>query len=257
MLTIKEAAYLAAEPVRYAFYRGVRKDLRNLLRAYRRLNGGRTIRVLDVGARKSPYTIGLKADVVLLDVPRETAVQADLKLGWTEEITNVITNTRSNVTDVVLADILDGSLPAESFDIITMIEVIEHIEEDSKLIRELYRILVPGGVCYLTTPNGVAIPKKNRDHVRHYSRPDLETVCGDVFEDVSVGYAVRRSRSYYWSIQPWTLTAPLQTIKSAVGSLVNGLENVRFPFEGMHLVATCTKRVELEQYRRIYEKKSR
>lgn len=45
----------------------------------------------------------------------------------------------------------------EMFDVIVMIETIEHITEIDNLIREIYRILRPGGLVYLSTPNFNAI----------------------------------------------------------------------------------------------------
>ena len=38
-------------------------------------------------------------------------------------------------------------------DVITMIEVIEHLTELQPTLRELYRIMKPGGTLLVTTPN--------------------------------------------------------------------------------------------------------
>ncbi len=40
-----------------------------------------------------------------------------------------------------------------SFDIVTAVEVIEHLENQFQLIRDAYRVLRPGGTCVITTPN--------------------------------------------------------------------------------------------------------
>jgi len=39
------------------------------------------------------------------------------------------------------------------FDTVTCIEVIEHLENPRRVVRELFRVLKPGGWCVLTTPN--------------------------------------------------------------------------------------------------------
>jgi ubiquinone/menaquinone biosynthesis C-methylase UbiE len=46
-------------------------------------------------------------------------------------------------------------LPYENnkFDIITMTEVVEHLEDFRAILREVYRVLKLGGICVLTTPN--------------------------------------------------------------------------------------------------------
>ena len=43
--------------------------------------------------------------------------------------------------------------PDASFDLITATEVVEHLERYREVLRDLYRILKPGGLCILTTPN--------------------------------------------------------------------------------------------------------
>jgi ubiquinone/menaquinone biosynthesis C-methylase UbiE len=49
----------------------------------------------------------------------------------------------------------DKHLPYQDnrFDIVTATEVIEHLEDFRAILREIYRVLKPGGVCVLSTPN--------------------------------------------------------------------------------------------------------
>jgi SAM-dependent methyltransferase len=47
----------------------------------------------------------------------------------------------------------EARLESESFDVITLMDVIEHVAEPSPLIDEIYRVLRPGGVIFLVTPN--------------------------------------------------------------------------------------------------------
>lgn len=42
---------------------------------------------------------------------------------------------------------------SDTFDLVICIEVIEHIADQARVLREIYRVLKPGGTLYLTTPN--------------------------------------------------------------------------------------------------------
>lgn len=46
-----------------------------------------------------------------------------------------------------------SSLPTGEFDLITAIEVIEHLENPRAVMREWYRLLRPSGIVIMTTPN--------------------------------------------------------------------------------------------------------
>jgi len=45
------------------------------------------------------------------------------------------------------------SLPSESIDLITALEVIEHLVNTDHVLREVYRVLKKGGHFLITTPN--------------------------------------------------------------------------------------------------------
>jgi len=49
--------------------------------------------------------------------------------------------------------LLDAKLPAASYDVIVMIEVIEHLPNPDEIIAEVARLLKPGGVLYNVTLN--------------------------------------------------------------------------------------------------------
>ncbi len=46
-----------------------------------------------------------------------------------------------------------AAFPSGSFDVVTLMDVIEHVPDPSELIREIYRVLRPGGVIFIVTPN--------------------------------------------------------------------------------------------------------
>jgi 2-polyprenyl-3-methyl-5-hydroxy-6-metoxy-1,4-benzoquinol methylase len=50
---------------------------------------------------------------------------------------------------------LNGTLPYadQSFAVVAAVELIEHLENPRRLIREIHRVLRPGGIAVVTTPN--------------------------------------------------------------------------------------------------------
>jgi ubiquinone/menaquinone biosynthesis C-methylase UbiE len=126
---------------------------------------GRARRVLDLGARRSPYTVSLKGLVFAIDLPPRSDADLGLKV-------DMQSTRRHNLVPVY------GSgehLPFKNdvFDAVLMIEVIEHIPRDDLCIAEVSRVLKPGGVLVLSTPNAEALPIPSKHHLRHYSDSQL------------------------------------------------------------------------------------
>lgn len=55
--------------------------------------------------------------------------------------------------DVRTGTLEEASLPEQSFDVIHASHLIEHLTDPRGFIRELYRLLKPGGFVFLVTPN--------------------------------------------------------------------------------------------------------
>ncbi len=66
--------------------------------------------------------------------------------------------------------------PDGAFDLVTLLDVIEHVEDDQTLLREARRVLRPGGSVLVTVPAYAWMwgPQDEiSHHTRRYTRPDL------------------------------------------------------------------------------------
>ena len=71
-----------------------------------------------------------------------------------------------------------------SFDAVVSFQVIEHIEEDMELVREVARVLRPEGKFVVTTPNAPMSLTRNPWHVREYNADELSNLLGCHFSKV-------------------------------------------------------------------------
>src|SRR3954468_16020459 len=213
-----ELRYVLLEPFLPFLYRRVRAVLTEIIEA----SPARPFELLDVGGRKSPYTIGLLAQVTVSDLKRESDVQKQLNLGLTDSLVTHLKTKRSNVKGVIYDDMTQTALPPASFDGIVAVEVLEHVEEDTRFVQQVAQTLKPGGTFVMTTPNGEWVPNKNPDHKRHYTRQQLEDVLRPYFSRLTVEYAVRTDTFYRMSVKPWSFGNPVRALRGMIG---NGLSS--------------------------------
>jgi len=81
--------------------------------------------------------------------------------------------------------------PDEAFDLVVAFQMIAYLDDPQPLLREIRRVLDPGGVLLLTTPNRVYRVDEgrrpwNRYHVREYLGHELAAVLAETFDDVTV-----------------------------------------------------------------------
>ena len=73
-----------------------------------------------------------------------------------------------------------------SFDFAVTFQVIEHIQDDKTFISEIHRVLKPGGMLFLTTPNRLMSLTRNPWHIREYTGAELASHVGKSFGKVEV-----------------------------------------------------------------------
>ena len=220
----------------------VRNNIKHLLKQHKQER--KKLSILDVGGRKSPYTINLPVNVTVLDVPQEGGTREVLNLGFTTDILTTIQKKRSNIHNVIIEDMTKSTLADASYDAVACIEVIEHVVEDELFVKNIAKVIRENGWAYFTTPNGDYIknegPNKNPDHVRHYTRKQLQELLERHFDRVDVHYGVKTGKYRVQGLKSYSLKKPVQTILSMYSNIVNrfqskGIENMAQ--ETAHLIA--------------------
>jgi len=98
-----------------------------------------------------------------------------------------------------IANIEDTPFPAETFDLIVAMDLLEHLADDQPALREMYRICKPGGFLFVTVP---AFPTlfsshdKALGHFRRYSTSSLKESVG------GAGFAIERLSYTVTSVFP-------------------------------------------------------
>ena len=149
--------------------------------------------VLDVGAGDGYGAYALAADarfVTAVDVDPETVRHA---LGRYQ---------RANLRYVV-ASATDLPFPDAAFDVVTMFEMIEHVSstDQERTLREIRRVLRPGGLVFLSTPDRTrtaAFETANPYHVAELTEAELVTLLGRYFSHVRVFYQEITAASVIW-----------------------------------------------------------
>jgi SAM-dependent methyltransferase len=236
-MKLYEIARRGLEPVLPPLYRHVRSRLLKEVRSF-----GSPPLILDVGGRKSPYTIGVPARVVIIDLPRNTELQSSLHLGVNEKVIGELNRTRSNIDQLILADMTRSELPDDAYDLVVSVEVLEHVEDDERFVSEVSRVLKPGGTFIMTTPNGDFVENHNPDHKRHYRKEQLSDLLNRYFDNVSVEYAIAGGYFRKLGLRSWSASRPIWTLASVVGNVINSIQSANRNIGGRaygthHLIA--------------------
>ncbi len=148
---------------RHWWYRGRRTVLS---RAIARLDLPRPARVLDAGCGSGRN---------MVELARLGAVT-----GVELSRTSVSLARARQVGDVVEGSVLDMPFESASFDLAASLDVIEHLDEDLEALRELRRVVAPGGFLLVTVPAYEWLWSGHDEinhHHRRYTRRSLQRVA--------------------------------------------------------------------------------
>ncbi len=149
---------------RYWWFVARRHLITTLLETYYPRTG--QLRILDIGCGTGKMLDELKpfGDVVGADFAPE-ALQFCI--------------TRGAPADLARADVRRLPFADNSFDVVTAMDIIEHIDDDKAASREIFRVLKPGGRLLVTVPAFSSLWSEHDEalhHFRRYTTPHLKDV---------------------------------------------------------------------------------
>lgn len=138
--------------------------------------------IFDVGGGNGFVSLGLQKDgydVVLIEPGREG-----------------IENAKSRgVRNLVCATLQDAGFPERSIPAIGAFDVVEHIRDDARFVKDIYRSLHSGGYFYLTVPAYPFLWSADDELAGHYRRYDRNRICS-LLE--TSGFEIVYASYFFW-----------------------------------------------------------
>lgn len=171
------------------YFEGAQAELRANLRSYlgrvrdllpARAEGADAPRLLDIGCGNGTLLGEAKA------------------LGFDIEGVDLAPGLAAHVRKSLDCEVHEGfltrlDLPAESFDAITMYDLIEHVEDPPADLAEASRLLKPGGVLFLLTPNEHALVRRIAKVAHGVSFGRVQRPLAALYHDQHLSYFTARS----------------------------------------------------------------
>ncbi|MGW5362893.1 class I SAM-dependent methyltransferase [Actinopolymorpha pittospori] len=148
-----------------------------------------------------------------------------------------------------------------SFDVVLSFQVIEHVPDADRYLAEAARVLAPGGVLVVATPDRTTRLLRgqrpwNRYHLVEYSPAALNALLGRHFGEVElsgmgadpaiIGRELRRSRRVRWMMLPFTFPGAPEAWRQAGLAATKAVQARlrRRPATGKHSAGTGVEGVE-------------
>lgn len=133
--------------------------------------------------------------------------------GWTDltgiELVPEVANKARQISGAVIytSDLIQASLPSESFSGIILWDVIEHLNNINLILAEVFRLLKPGGVVFIGTVHrhgfsmrllgGNALTVNPPEHLTFFTRKGMNKVLQNA------GFKVARQWSFSIYLREW------------------------------------------------------
>jgi ubiquinone biosynthesis O-methyltransferase len=199
--------------------------------------------VLDIGSGAGTlalYAANKKCKVLGIDISKDAVKAAN------ESVKNMhLKNIRFEVVD------FPNKVPKGRFDFIIFTEVIEHIKDDNKAVKEIAKMLNKNGILFLSTPSKNAplhkmgLTKKfdkRVGHLRRYSIDELESMLSKnnlkIIQTVKVEGILRNflfTNDYAGKL--------VRFIKFKLSNIVTIIDNATIPLFGESNIIIVAKKV--------------
>lgn len=215
--------------------------------------------ILDVGC-SSGYTLRL----LRRRMPRATLLGADFVRRPLEKLGAAIPD-----LPLLQFDLTQCPLESDSVDAVVLLNVLEHIEDDSMAVRQVYRILRPGGIAVIEVPAGPRLYDIYDRKLMHFRRYRLRSLTHLIRR---AGFEIAKASHLAFSLYPafWLAKrrnrrlnqAPAETQQAAIDANMRLLGQnpllhsllamerqlgrwISYPF-GIRCIAVCRKRARAD-----------
>lgn len=116
-------------------------------------------------------------------------LRAANRAGWSAEGVEISKTAAEHVREegltVFCGDLLEAGYPEGHFDVVVATELLEHVDDPESLVREVVRILRPGGLFWATTPHVGGVSSRllgldwttvSADHLHLFSKKGLTSL---------------------------------------------------------------------------------
>ena len=150
--------------------------------------------------------------------------------------------------------------PPDHFDVITALDVLEHIKEDQSAVKGIHNLLVPNGLFVATVPASMILWSdwdESLHHYRRYSRKSLQDLFQDEWDVLHINYTNTVAFPAVWFLRkirklfPELARTGNRSEDHIPSRLLNnflqevfvrtGLSRIPFPF-GVSLIVVARKR---------------
>lgn len=169
-----EAMYRLEE--RHWYFRGKRRIVRRLLQPHLK---SVPLTILDAGCGTGGILadLGSLGTVTAMDPFHEAALFC----------------ARRDFTRLVQGSVAKLPFSEGTFDLVTSLDVIEHVDDDLAALKEMYRVLKPGGLLLLTVPAHMFLWSGHDVALHHKRRYDEPGLLDRIH---SAGFCVKRCTSF-------------------------------------------------------------